>query len=71
MLAADGRLYFISEEGDVHVVKAGPRYELLALNRMNEACMASPAIADGMLFVRTEHYLYGIGVKATSKRAIR
>jgi outer membrane protein assembly factor BamB len=59
-VAADGRLYFFSEDGDVHVVKAGPTYELLARNAMNDACMATPAIADGLLLVRTQHFLYGL-----------
>jgi outer membrane protein assembly factor BamB len=60
-VAADGRLYFVSEEGEVHVVKAGSRYELLARNRMNDVCMATPAIADGLLIVRTQRFLYGLG----------
>jgi outer membrane protein assembly factor BamB len=60
-VAADGRLYFISEEGEVHVVKAGSKYELLAKNQMGDNCMATPAIADGLLFVRTQRFLYGLG----------
>jgi outer membrane protein assembly factor BamB len=60
-VAADGKLYFTSEESGVRVVKAGPQFELLAVNPMGEVCMATPAIADGMLFVRTQHHLYGIG----------
>jgi outer membrane protein assembly factor BamB len=60
-VAADGRLYFTSEEGDIHVVKAGPEYELLATNSMGEVCLATPAIADGMIFVRTAKHLFGIG----------
>jgi outer membrane protein assembly factor BamB len=60
-VAADGRLYFTSEEGEIRVVSAGPEFELLALHTMDDACMATPAIADGMIFVRTQHTLYGIG----------
>ncbi len=63
IIAADGRLYFTAEEGDVRVVKAGPTFELLAVNGMGEVCMATPAIADGMIFVRTQHHLFGIGRK--------
>jgi outer membrane protein assembly factor BamB len=62
-VATDGRLYFPSEEGEVRVVKAGPRFELIAINRMGDACMASPAISDGMIFVRTQHYFFGVGRK--------
>ncbi len=60
-VAADGKLYFTSEEGDIHVVKAGPEYELLATNPMGEVCLATPAIADGMIFVRTAKHLFAIG----------
>lgn len=60
-VVADGRLYFAGEEGEVRVVKAGPTFRLLAVNRMADPCMATPAISDGMIIVRTQHTLYGIG----------
>ncbi len=60
-VAADGRLYFTSEDGEIHVVKAGPEYELLASNAMGGVCLATPAISGGMIFVRTSKHLYGIG----------
>jgi outer membrane protein assembly factor BamB len=63
-VAAAGRLYLTSEEGEIHVIKAGPRYELLATNLMNEVCMATPAISEGMLFVRTQHNIFAIGEPA-------
>ncbi len=63
LVAADGRIYITSEDGDVYVVKAGPTFELLALNKMGDPCLATPAIADGMIFLRSQHYLFGIGVK--------
>lgn len=59
-VAANGKLYFTSEEGEIYVVRAGPEFELLATNSMNAVCMATPAIADGILFVRTQHHLYAI-----------
>jgi outer membrane protein assembly factor BamB len=62
-VAADGKLYFTSEEGEIRVVKAGLEFVLLATNKMDDPCMATPAISDGMLFVRTQHYLYGISRK--------
>ena len=60
-VAADGRLYFTSEDGHVYVVRAGPTFELLATNVMDEVCMATPAISQRMLIVRTKNHVYGIG----------
>lgn len=52
-VAADGRVYFTSEDGDVFVVSAGPEYELLARNPMGGVCLATPAISGGQFIVRT------------------
>ncbi len=62
-VAADGRLYFASEQGQVRVVKAGPKFELLAVNEMDDICMATPAISDRTLFVRSQHFLIALGQK--------
>ncbi len=62
-VAADGKIYFTSEDGDIHVVKAGAKYELLASNSVGEVCMATPAISDGMIFVRSLGHLFCVGVK--------
>jgi outer membrane protein assembly factor BamB len=62
-VGADGRLYFTSEQGDVRVVKAGPAFELLAVNPMGDYCMATPAISNGALFVRSQHFLWCVGAK--------
>jgi outer membrane protein assembly factor BamB len=51
-VAADGKIYVSSEDGDVYVVKAGPQFELLASNSVGEILMASPAISDGTIFFR-------------------
>ena len=59
-VAADGKLYFCSEEGDVFVVKAGPDFEVLATNSMKDECMASPAISEGILYFRTHHFLVAV-----------
>lgn len=56
-VAADGKLYFTSLDGDMYVVKAGPEYELMATNMIGEMCFSTPAISDGMLFVRTRNHL--------------
>src|SRR5262249_34671146 len=60
-VAADGHLYFTSEENGIYVVKAGPKFELVAVNPLGDVCLATPAIADGMIYVRTQHSLLGIG----------
>ena len=59
-VAAQGRIYFSSEDGEVFVVRAGPKYELLATNRMGEALMATPAISGGMLLVRGQRQLFAV-----------
>jgi outer membrane protein assembly factor BamB len=60
-VAADGRIYFTSEQDGVRVVAAGPKFELLAINGLGESCMATPAISDGMIFIRTQHHLLALG----------
>jgi len=62
-VAADGRLYLPSEDGDVFVVKAGPKFELLAKNPVGEALMATPAISDGMLILRGHKHVYAVAEK--------
>jgi len=60
-VAADDRIYLPSEDGEMFVVKAGPKFELLARNPMGELLMATPAISSGMMFVRTQHHLFAVG----------
>ena len=60
-IAADGRLYLTSEDGDIFVVRAGRTFELLATNPMGETLMATPAISGNMLIVKTQTQLVGIG----------
>ncbi|HTY63153.1 MAG TPA: PQQ-binding-like beta-propeller repeat protein [Acidobacteriota bacterium] len=62
-VAADGKLYYTSEEGDVYVVKAGPPFQLLATNPIGEICMATPAISEGVLYFRTQAHLVAIRQK--------
>jgi outer membrane protein assembly factor BamB len=62
-VAADGRLYFASEQGEVRVVKAGPVFELLAVNTLDDYVMATPAISNGSLWVRSQHFLFSFGPK--------
>jgi outer membrane protein assembly factor BamB len=59
-VAADGKIYFTDEYGSIHVIKAGPVYKHLATNKMDEICMATPAISSKTLFVRAQKHLYAI-----------
>jgi outer membrane protein assembly factor BamB len=60
-VAADGKLYLPSEDGDVLVVKAGPSFGLVARNPMGQPLMATPAISGRLLLVRGERDLFAIG----------
>ena len=62
-VAADGKLYFASEDGDVFVVKAGPTFELLARNSMAEVIMSTPAFAGKMIIIRGQRHVFGIAEK--------
>lgn len=60
LVAGDGKVYLTAETGEVYVVKAGPKYELLETNALDEITMATPAISDGTLFFRTRGHLVAI-----------
>ncbi len=59
-VAGDGKIYLSSEDGDMYVVKAGPKFEMLSHNTIGEVIMATPAISDGTIFVRTMQHVYAI-----------
>ena len=59
-VAAEGRVYFQNEAGVGFVVKGGKTYELLATNDLGERTLASYAVADGALFIRSESHLWKI-----------
>lgn len=59
-VAADGKLYYASEPGKVYVVKAGQEFKLLASNAMGDLCMATPAISEGTLFIRTRGHVVAV-----------
>jgi len=60
-VSAEGRIYFLSEQGETTVIAAGPKFEILARNDLGEISKASIAISQGQLFLRTEKHLYCIG----------
>jgi outer membrane protein assembly factor BamB len=61
---ADGKIYVTNEDGLTTVVKAGPQFEVLAENNLNDYVLSSPAISDGQIFMRTAQFLYCIGKRA-------
>ena len=61
LVAADGKIYCPTEQGVVHVIKAGPKMETLAKNDMGEPLLATPAISQGVLYVRSSASLFAIG----------
>ena len=60
-VAFEGKILMTSEDGDTFMVKAGPKHEVLGTNSVGEPVYASPAIADGRIFIRGEKNLYCIG----------
>lgn len=62
-VAADGKLYISGEDGDVTVVRAGQKLQHVATNSMGEPLMATPALSQGVMFVRTPSTLFAIGRK--------
>lgn len=60
-IAYDGLILLTSEDGDTFMVKAGPKHEVLGTNSVGEPVYASPAVADGKIFIRGEKNLYCIG----------
>jgi outer membrane protein assembly factor BamB len=57
-VASDGKIYAVSEEGKVAVIRAGGAWELLGVNTLDDGTKATPAIVDGSLYVRTYSALY-------------
>jgi outer membrane protein assembly factor BamB len=60
---ADGKIYVTNEDGLTTVVAAGPKFEVLAENPLNDYVLSSPAISDGQIFIRTTQHLYAVGKK--------
>ena len=60
-VAADGKVYFVSEDGETIVVSAGRTPTVLARNTLTARQLASPAVAGGRLFIRSDDAVYAIG----------
>ena len=66
-VASDGKIYLSSEDGEIFVVKAGLKYELLATNPVGQVMMATPAISDGLVIVRGVNHLFAFGETPDAK----
>ena len=60
-VAYEGKILLTSEEGETFILKAGPKHEVLRSNSVGEPVYASPAIANGNIFIRGERHLFAIG----------
>ena len=60
-VAVDGKIFFTNDEGDTFVLRAGPTFELMHVNKLGEGVLASPALVDGRWYFRTDRQLVAIG----------
>jgi outer membrane protein assembly factor BamB len=60
-VAADDKVYIASEDGVVVVLDAGEKLKILAENKLDGAILATPALVDTHIYVRTENHLYAFG----------
>jgi outer membrane protein assembly factor BamB len=60
-VAADNKVYIASEEGAVVVLDAGEQLKILATNKLDGSILATPALVEENIYVRTESYLYAFG----------
>ena len=64
---ADGKLFLSNEDGVTSVVKAGPKFEILAENALEDYILSSPAISDGQVFIRTAGHLWVFGTRRAER----
>lgn len=62
---AAGHLFLTDDDGVTYVLKAGPKFELVSRNALEDECYASPAVSNGQIFLRTQHYLFCIGTRTS------
>ena len=70
-VAADGKIYLSSEDGEMLVIAAGREFKHIATNAMGELLMATPALSDGVMYVRASESLFAVGRAREVKREIR
>ncbi len=56
----DGKIYFMNEEGETTVIQTGREFAVIAKNQLDDGCMASPAVVDNSLLIRTKSHLYRV-----------
>ena len=66
LVSAMGLVYFLADDGTMKVVRPGSKYELVAESSLAEGCYASPAIAYGGLYIRTDQHLFAMGTKSAA-----
>jgi outer membrane protein assembly factor BamB len=64
----NGLVFFINDDGQINVIKPGPKFERVAQYELGESCYASPAISDGQVFLRGFQHLFCLGRKPESVR---
>ena len=62
-VAADGKIYLSNEDGEMLIIAAGEKFAHLGTNSMGELLMATPALSEGVLYVRSSASLFAIGRK--------
>jgi outer membrane protein assembly factor BamB len=62
-VASDGKIYIISDHGDVYTLKAGPEFEILEENHLNDICMVVPALTDNTIYFRTQKSLIAVSTE--------
>jgi len=62
-VVSDGKIYIISDHGDVYTIKAGTEFEILAENSVSDICMTVPAITDDAIYFRTQHSVIAVSEK--------
>ena len=60
-IAADEKIYIQTEDGECYIIKQGPEFEILGVNKLDEVFCASPAVSAGKIFLRGRKHLYCIG----------
>ena len=67
-VAADGKLYLVSEEGKISVVRAGRDWDVMAVNDLGEGSFSTPALSAGRIYMRTDEALYCFGSPAVARK---
>jgi outer membrane protein assembly factor BamB len=62
-VALEGKVFMTNDDGETFVLKAGPTFQLLHTNNIGERTLASPALVDGVWYIRTDRSLFAIGRK--------